>query len=126
MERHWILWVFWAIAMVGCSSNSGVSEYDVVSTQMQALQDEIKDVVNLRFAVQGCIDARKEYDERLAVLAETQRRHRKAGLPAGSDLPEGLSLEEQIRVLGTLEALLSDEIRNLQKRHVELMRESEK
>lgn len=118
-----ILWFIIIACTVGCASRSErlSREYDLMSQQIEALEEERAEIVKLRFAAKSYLKAREEYSAQKESLTQIKQRHIDRGLPTGSPLEQELGLEEEIPLLEKHESVLSDEIRALEKKRAEIV-----
>lgn len=111
--------------MIGCASRSQIlsREYDVVSQQIQALEEERKVIVNLQFATKTYLQAKLEYEEKKKAVEEMHKQHQSQGLPTVSHFDEELPPDRELEMLKKQESVISDELRELEQKRSDIVKE---
>lgn len=114
-----------ALCAVGCASRADRlnREYERLSRQIDAMQDEQKAVTRLEMSAQDYLTAKQAYEKAKQGLASVRERNRQDGVPLGPDLADDQPLEEEISQLKKNHDMLSDRVRELEKKREDVAKE---
>lgn len=122
-----LLYVFVAL-IFACTSqpsyttNSLPKEYHQVSDKIEALEREMKAIINLQYALESYNAKKAMYKE--IELRNIQMKNKRRGYPVGPALPKRLSRGQKLYLLQRNYSLISDAKRDLEKKRNRMFKNS--
>ena len=119
--------VFFAIMFVifGCASRySNLSkEHDKISLEIEALNEEQKAVKNTEEVAERYLKVRSEYLDKIKELETIQKQNNLNGISSEFKVDKSMEIDEMIKKLKEVQSIISDRIRELEKRRSEIVKE---
>ena len=108
---------------VGCASRADKlnREYDLVSRQMEGLQNEQKAVTKLELAAKEYLRIKQEYEQNKSEWQQLRERNRLADLPVGPEFDDNIELSQEITALQKNHDAISDQLRELEQQRSKIV-----
>jgi prefoldin subunit 5 len=114
-----------SLFVVGCASRVERlnRDYEKLSRQVDAMQDEQKAITRHEISTQELLKAKQVYEKSKGELRAVRERNHQNDIPLGPELSADQPLEKEIEQLKNNHDVLSDRIRELEKKRSQVAKE---